>query len=183
MWKGLLKAFKELRDAGIEMNIESFGPWGAISHGHPSSYDIPNIFVCYKVGVGNDYSTVPSGHPMKDVAPTDAAGVYYSLAHMAGCYMPLHKDGKRIDEWWTARHIQALPNLKRRYLQEDNKAVVWHDAGRTVATIFNFADREVALPGKVRDITTGKDLPKSAKYKLEALHTYAVSGAELPTQL
>jgi len=188
IWKGTLQAFKELRDAGIEMNIESFGPFGAVTHGHPSSFDIPNIFVCYKVGVGNDYSTVPTDHPMKNVAPTDPQGVYYSLAHMAGCHTPLHENGKRIDEWWTKQHIQALadyhnalPNMKRRYMQEDNKAVVWHDETHGLATIFNFADREVSLAGNVKDLTMNRTLPKSGKYKLEAMHTYAVSGAELPT--
>jgi len=190
MWKGLLQAFKELRDAGIEMNIESFGPWGAVTHGHPASYDIPNIFACYKVGVGNDYSTVPTGHPLKNVAPTDPAGVYYSLAHMAGCHLPLHENGKRIDEWWTKDHIQALadyhevlPSLKRRYMQEDGRSVIWHDAARKRATIFNFAGREAALAGKVFDVTGNRALPPAKTYRLEANRTYAVESATLPTTL
>jgi hypothetical protein len=87
---------RHLQAAGIDMAIESFGPWGQVCHGHPSSYDIPSIFACYKVGVGTDYTTVPTSHVLKDVQPKDAAGVFYTLAHMAGCHMPLFfPDGKR----------------------------------------------------------------------------------------
>lgn len=193
MWRGLLQAFRELQQGGITMAIESFGPWGQVCHGHPSSYDIPNIFACYKVGVGNDYTTVPTGHLLKDVQPKDAAGVYYTLAHMAGCYMPLFfPDGKRIDQVWTAEHKRALadyhaalPSMTRRYLQEDGLAVVWHDAKGKRATVFNFRDRSVRLPGKVVDISTGEAVSgKAGRYRLKACHTYAVTGVKaLPTVL
>lgn len=192
MWRGLLQAFKEMQDAGIHMAIESFGPWGQVNHGHPSSYDIPNIFACYKVGVGNDYTTVPTNHPLKDIQAKDAAGVFYTLAHMAGCYSPLFfPDGKRIDEVWTAEHKQALadyhaalPFMGRRYLQEDGLAVVWHDAQSRRATVFNFRARAVALPGKVTDLTTGQALPAAKTYSLAASHTYVITGTRsLPTAI
>ena len=191
MWRGLLRAFRDLQRAGITMSMESFGPWSQVCHGHPSTYDIPRIFACYKVGVGNDYSTVPTGHPLKHVAPEDAAGVYYTLAHMAGCHMPLHfPNGKRIDEVWTAEHKRALadyhaalPAMKRRFLQEDGKAVIWHDARGKRATVFNFARRTAALPGRVTDLSTSQALPRSKRYRLEAGHTYGVTGGALPTVL
>jgi len=190
MWKGLLQAFKELRDGGLTMAIESFGPWGQVCHGHPSSFDIPNIFVCYKVGVGNDYSTVPTDHPLKNVAPTDPAGVYYSLAHMAGCHTPLFENGKRIDEWWTKAHIQALadyhaalPHMKRRILQEDGKSVIWHDAAGKRATLFNFTARDVKLAGKVFDVSANQPLAPANSYRLEANHTYTVTGTKIPSVL
>jgi hypothetical protein len=44
MWRGLLQAWRELQEAGINLATESFGPWGQVVHGHPSSYSIPNIF-------------------------------------------------------------------------------------------------------------------------------------------
>ena len=189
MWRGLLQAFRELQQAGVSLSTESFGPWGQVVHGHPSSYDIANIFACYKVGVGDDYTTVPTGHPLKDVSAKDAAGIYYTLAHMAGCHMPLHyADGVRIDKVWTEAHKQALadyhealPFMKRRYLQEDGNAVVWHDEAGRRATIFNFCDRETALPGRVRDLTTGKKLPSAGICRLVACHTYVVTGSKLPT--
>jgi hypothetical protein len=102
--------------------------------------------------------------------------------------MPLHfPDGKRIDEVWTDTHKRALadyhdalPTMNRRYLQEDGKAVVWHDRKGRRATIFSFADREVALPGKVQALSTGEKLPKSARYRLQAQQTYVVTDCELP---
>jgi hypothetical protein len=106
--------------------------------------------------------------------------------------MPLHfPDGRRIDEVWTDAHKRALadyhaalPDLKRRYLQEDGLGVLWHDAGATCATLFNFAERRLRLPGRVRDLTSGEDLPVRANYRLHACHTYRIAGAkELPTRL
>jgi len=188
MWKGLLAVWRRLQQAGINLEMESFGPWGQVQHGHPSSYDIPNIFACYKVGVGNDYTTVPTGHPLKNVDANDAAGAYYTLAHMAGAHMPLHfPDGRRIDEVWGAEHRRALadyylaqPAMNRRYLQEDGKSVLWHDYAGKRATLFNFAKRTVALPGKVKNLTTGQSLPIAATYELDANHTYAITGTDLP---
>ena len=191
MWRGLLQAFRELQQAGISMSIESFGPWGQVCHGHPSSFDIPNIFACYKVGVGNDYTTVPTNHPLKHVSPKDAAGVYYTLAHMAGCHMPLfYEDGKRIDAVWTAAHKQALadyhaalPAMNRRYLQNDGNAVLWHDRAGKRATLFNFRRRRASLAGTVVDLTAGGKLARAKSYTLEAGHTYAITGAKLPVSV
>jgi len=188
MWRGLLQAFRELQQAGISLEMESFGPWAQVQHGHPSSYDVPNIFACYKVGVGDDYTTVPTGHPLSNTTAADAAGVYYSLAHMAGCHCPLFfPDGRRIDEVWGAAHKRALadyhaalPCMKRRYLQQNGKSVIWHDARGRSATIFNFVRRRVSLPGKVTDLSTGAALPKSDTYVLAARHTYVVTGRGLP---
>jgi hypothetical protein len=187
MWRGLLRVFRDLQRAGIHLEMESFGPWAQVQHGHPSSYDIPNIFACYRVGVGDDYTTVPTGHPLKNVTADDAAGVYYSLAHMAGCHMPLFfPDGRRIDQVWTAEHKRALadyhaaqPFMKRRYLQQDGQSVVWHAAQGKRATIFNFARRCVTLPGRVTDLSTGTALPAADFYTLEARHTYIVTGADV----
>ncbi|OPZ26785.1 MAG: hypothetical protein BWZ02_01876 [Lentisphaerae bacterium ADurb.BinA184] len=191
MWRGLLAAWRALQEAGLSLATESFGPWGQVIHGHPSSYDIPSIFACYKVGVGTDYTTVPTGHPLKDITPKDAAGIFYTLAHMAGCHMPLHyPDGQRIDAVWGDAHRRALadyhaclPHLARRHLQEDGRAVLWHDAARKRATLFNFVARKAALPGTVTDLTTGARLTKAASYPLEAGHAYAVAAPSLPVEL
>jgi len=105
--------------------------------------------------------------------------------------MPLHfPDGRRIDEVWGAEHRRALadyhaalPHMNRRYLQEDGQAVIWHDYAGKRATVFNFAKRNVSLPGKVKDISTGQALSTATRYDLEANHTYVVTGAELPREL
>jgi hypothetical protein len=190
MWRQTLAAFKELQDADVHFLIESFGPFGQPQHGCPSSYNVENIYACYRVGLGNDYTTVPTGHPVLDQNPKTAEALYYTLAHMANPGLPLHIDGKRIDEVWGDSHRRALkdyhdnePHMRRRYLQEDGKSVLWHDSERKRATIFNFAERQVSLPGKVRDVTTGQDMPAAPKYTLQAYHTYAVSGADLPISL
>ena len=52
MWRELLGAFKELQDAGVHFKIESFGPFGCVMHGCPTSYGIDKIFACYKIGLG-----------------------------------------------------------------------------------------------------------------------------------
>jgi hypothetical protein len=183
MWRGLLLALKQLQDAGVHFAIESFGPFGSPGHGHPSSYNFSTIFTCYRVGIGNDYTTVPTAAPLKDLTPKSAAGVYYALAHMAYSGAPLFDDGKRIDQLWTSAHRKAmddyhavLPQLHRRILQEDGLSVLWRDKTGKKATLFNFESRLVALPGKVVDITTGKTLPRAAKYRLEANHTYTFTG-------
>ncbi|MGH7213884.1 MAG: hypothetical protein ACREIT_03890 [Tepidisphaeraceae bacterium] len=61
----------------------------------------------------------------------------------------------RIDQVWGEGHKRVLANyhenherMHRRYLQEDGKSVVWHDRDGKRATVWNFADRGVALPGK-----------------------------------
>lgn len=190
MWRGLIQAIKECQDAGIYFTIESFGPWGAPQHGHPSSYNLETIFACINVGVGNDYTTVPTGHVLKDTSPNSVEGVYYALAYMAYRSIPLFVDKKRIDEVWTDAHRRALadyhaalPYMRRRYIQEDDKGLIWHDEAKTRATLFNFAARKVALPGQVHDLTAGRDLPKSAAYDLLPCHTYVVTGCELPERV
>ena len=179
VWRGLLQTFKQLQEAGLHFTIESFGPFGSPQHGHPSSYNFSTIFACYRVGLGNDYSTVPTAAPLKDVTPKSAAGVYYALAHMAYGGMPLFEDGKRIDQIWTAAHKQALadyhavlPYLHRRILQEDGLGVVWRNRTGTRSTLFNFKARSLRLSGKVVDVSTGKTLPRDTLYALEVCHTY-----------
>jgi hypothetical protein len=188
IWRGLLQTVKALQERDVHFSIESFGPFGAPQHGHPSSYNFETVFACYQVGVGNDYSTVPTAAGLKDLNPRGADGLYYLLAHMACLGIPLHQDGKRIDLTWTPAHRQALddyharlPKLSRRYLQEDGLAVLWHDAAGQEATLFNFRARQVALPGKVVDLATGKALPRTKRYRLEANRTYTITAAPLPT--
>lgn len=190
MWRELATMFKELQDAGVSFLIESFGPWGQPQHGCPRSYSIDRCWVVYKVGLGNDYTTIPSGKTYEDPRANEAAGLYYTLAHKTCPPIPLFRDGKRVDEFWTDTHKQALADynehgaaMERRYLQEDGLAVLWHDEKQKLATVWNFADRKLKLPGKVRDMTTGEALPRSSAYKLKALHTYSITGVKLPTTL
>lgn len=182
MWRKLLEAFRELQKADVHFLIESFGPFGQPQHGHPSSYNFETIFAAYRVGLGNDYSTVPTGAALKDVTPKSAAGVYYALAHMAFGGVPLFENGKRIDQVWTTEHKlaladyhAALPHLYRREIQEDGLGVLWRDQTGKRQTLFNFKARTLLLPGKVMDLTTGRKLPKADSYELEASHTYTIT--------
>jgi hypothetical protein len=184
MWRGTLAVFKQLQDAGVHFTIESFGPFGCPQHGHPASYNFDTLFACYRVGLGNDYNTVPTSGPLKDVSPKGAAGVYCALAHMAYGGIPLFEDGQRIDQVWTPAHKQALADfhavqqrLQRRTLAEDGRSVLWHDAIGCRATLFNFVARTAALDGTVTDLTRGVRLPRSSRYNLEACHTYGIRSA------
>ena len=181
MWRKLLEAFKELQKADVHFLIESFGPFGQPQQGHPSSYNFSTIFAAYRVGLGNDNTTVPTGAALKDLTPKSAAGVYYALAHMAFAGIPLYDDGKRIDAVWTAEHKQALadyhaalPHLHRREIQEDGLGVLWRDKSGKRQTLFNFKARTLPLSGRVTDLTTGRALPKAGRYELKASHTYGM---------
>jgi len=185
MWRKLLEAFKTLQDADVHFLIESFGPFGQPQHGHPSSYNFSTVFAAYRVGLGNDSSTVPTGMALKDVTPKSAAGVYYALAHMAFVGIPLFEGGRRIDQVWTAEHKQALsdyltvlPHLHRRILQEDGLGVIWQDATGESSTLFNFKPRSLTLTGQVTDVTNGGVLPSADGYYLEACHTYRIVPAQ-----
>ena len=189
-WRGTLAAVKELQDADVHFMIESFGPFGEVQHGCPTSYNIDNLFACYKVGLGTGYTTVPTGQEKrrKDMWPAD---LYYRiLGHMAKPGLEMFIEGKRVDTFFTDAHKHALADynnnrceMHRRYLQEDDQAVLWHNEDSTRATLWNFAARDVALPGTVRDLTADAELPPADTYHLEACHTYAITGCELPTTL
>lgn len=187
MWRECLETVKELQDAGVHFLIESFGPFGQPQHGCPKSYSIERCWVCYKIGLGNDYTTVPVGPAGEDPRVSEAAALYYVLAHMTCPPMDLFQDNTRIDARWTEAHRQALrdyhacrSHMARRFLQEDGKSVLWHDAGKTRATIWNFERRDVVLSGRVADVSAGRELPPAETYRLEPSHTYLVEGAELP---
>jgi len=184
VWQGTLSAFKELQDAGFSLRIESFGPFGAPSLGHPSSYNLETLFICYRVGAGNDYSIVPTNMPPFAGHPESAFITYMCLAHMAGCQLLLFKDGVRIDSRWTQEEVRALrdyhavlPHLHTRYLQEDGASVLWLDENCKVRTLFNFVARRMPLEGLVKDVTTGALLPPATEYQLEVCHTYQMTSA------
>jgi len=145
--------------------------------------------------MGTGYTTIPGGQELKDQTPRTAGMLYKTLAHMAHPQIPLFVDDgsgghKRIDEVWGEPHKRAFtdynenePFMRKRIMQEDGNAVIWHDAARTRATIFNFADRDVTLKGTIRDVTTGMDV-KPGKVTLQANHTYTVTDVEsLPTEI
>ncbi len=189
MWREILEMMKTLQDNGIDFYIESFGPFGQPGHGHPASYNDKNMFICYYVGLGDGSVTVPvPGMGAGNKSCHDPAFIYYTLAHKVPCALPLFIDGKRIDEVYGEEHRrilreyhELLPQMHRRYLQEDGKSVLWHDAKGKQALLWNFAEREAALPGHVTDLTSGKKLPAAKRYKLQARYTYAISGGKLPT--
>jgi hypothetical protein len=190
MWRSTLSAVRQLQQGGVDFHIESFGPFGRVQHGHPKSYDHTCAFICLGVGLGNDYTTVPSGHPLSTAQPDDAAAIYFALAHQALESIPLFKDDRRIDTIWGAAHRRALADYHRvlsqlthRILQSDGGAVVWHDAARLTATIFVFMEHSVALSGVVRDVSADRVLPKATSYRLQPWTTYQVSGGTLPTDL
>ena len=191
MWRQLLTSFKELQDAGVHFMIESFGPFGQVQHGCPADYNIENIFACYKIGLGTGYTTIPGTQELKDVSAKDAQQLHYILAHMSDPAIPVFINNVRVDKVWGDCHKQTLADfyqqrefMQRRYLQEDGQAVLWHDAAGSQATLWNFADRAVVLPGSVSDVTTGQALPRTEYYQLAAGHTYVITGvAELPTRV
>jgi len=186
-WRELLMAFKELQAAGISFLIESFGPFGSPQHGCPSSYAQPeNIFTLYKVTGGFDYTTIPTNAVMREFGD-DAMMIYLFLAHMASPSFPLFLHGRRLDAVWTDKHKQALADynnnrehMRKRYLQQDGLSVLWHDAAGKRATVWNFAERDVRLPGGIRDLSAGIDLPQAELYHLLPCHTYAITADVLP---
>jgi len=182
-WRGLLAAFKELQDAGVHFLIESFGPFGSPQHGCPAAYAEPhNIFACYKVTGGFGYTTIPTTSPIQ--IEQEVGTLYRFFAHMASPSFGLFYNGVRIDRIWTERHKrvladynESLPHMHKRFLQEDGQGVLWHDAAGERATLWNFAERDAALPGRLRDLTAGHDLRPAPSYRLLPWHTYAITGA------
>jgi len=194
-WRQLMEAFVELQKHDIHFLIESFGPFGQPQHGCPASYNLENIHMVYRVGMGTGYTTIPGSQELKDQTPRTAEVLYQTLAHMACPSIPLHTkdengEHKRIDEVWGEHHKRAItdynenePFLRKRILQEDGKSVIWHDAARTRATIFNFVTRDATLKGTIRDVTAGVDV-KPGRITLQANHTYVVTDVEtLPTEI
>ena len=187
-WRETLQAMKELQDAGVEWVIESFGPFGMAGHGHVDSYDPSKIFICYTVGLGNNYVTVPvPGVETEKNTAHDVPYIYYQLAHKVPCAVPLFIDGKRIDEVYGPEHRRVLaeyhallPEMHTRYLQEDGLSVLWHNETGTRALLWNFTERDVALPGAVFDLAGDRTLDPAATYRLKAQHTYAITCADLP---
>lgn len=187
-WREALGVMKELQDAGVEWMIESFGPFGHSGHGHPDSYDASKIFICYLVGLGNNTVTVPvPGSETTKNNGHSPAYIYYQLAHKVPCALPLFIDGKRIDEVYGDEHRRILreyhdllPAMHRRYLQEDGQGVLWHNREGTQALLWNFTDREMALPGTVTDLATGEPLPAASRYRLQPRHTYRIVAEPLP---
>ncbi len=190
-WRKLLESFKELQDAGVNFYIESFGPFGRVMHGCPTSYNLDVAFACYKILLGSGYTTIPGPQELVDTAAKHAQELYCQLAHMIAADIPTFVNDKRVDEVWGEEHKRALrdyhanrASMQRRYLQEDGLSVLWHDAAGTRATLWNFADRNAALPGLVTDLSTGTALPTAEHYALQACHTYAITGvAELPVKV
>lgn len=187
-WRGVVAAIKELQDAGIRMHIESFGPFGIPFHGCPAEYAQPErIFAAYKVYAQVGYTTVPSGDA---TVIDDFEIIFRFFAHMASPLFTLFSEGKRLDEGWGEKHIRALANysqlrdqMKRRILQEDGKAVLWHDSTQRQATLWNFVERTISLPGQIIDVTTDKELPPADKYSLAAMNCYIIRADHLPEQI
>ena len=190
-WRKLLESMKELQDAGIHFYIESFGPFGAVMHGCPPSYNLENLFACYKIGLGTGYTTIPGAQQLVDTTAKHAQELYRTLAHMTDPRIPLFLDGQRIDTLWGEEHRRVLadyhaarPFMHRRYLQHDGHSVLWHDADGAGATLFNFTERTVSLPGTVHELGSTTALPGAAHYQLRAAHTYRITGVHpLPTSI
>ncbi len=188
MWKELLASMKELQDNDVHFLIESFGPFGAPEHGCHAAFAEPGMeYTGYKTHPACNYYTVPAG---TEPLAIDLSGQYYRLlAHMMVPPLGLYFEGIRLDHTpWAddLRHAHldyrtSRPYLHKRYLQPDGQSVLWHDAAGTRATLWNFTERELALPGAVTDLTTGEPLPPADRYPLRARHTYTITGSPLPT--
>lgn len=180
-WRELLIAMKELQDYGISFLIESFGPFGSPQHGCPKSYgERKNIFACYKMTVGLGYTTIPSGTEME--FKEEAEIIYYFFAHIASPSFPLFLNNQRIDKLWTEKHKSALRDynknylfMKKRFLQEDDRGVIWHDGKGERIILWNFEEREIKIDGEIFDLTENKKvIKKTGKVKLDACHTYLI---------
>jgi len=185
MWRGVLQALKEMQDAGLHFMIESFGPFGEVQHGCPGSYGLGNLFACYKIMLGSGYTTIPSGTEKPRPLPYPPGDYYRILADMSKPNYPLFYGKTRIDEVFGEEHRRIMRDfnrnrrfMHRRFLQEDGRGILWHDAKGRRATLWNFTDRTVRLPGVVTDVTTGKRLPIANVYTLVARHTYTIAGIE-----
>ena len=184
MWREALQAIKELADEGVEFAVESFGPFGQNLHGHPSSYGPACAFICYHIGYGNDYVTIPVPGVGSDLNTNhDPAFIFHALAHKIPIGVPLHIAGKRIDEVYGAEHRRVLalyhallPRMRRRFLQEDGNSVLWHDDDGVRTTVWNFVPRTVRVEGKVRDLDTQMELPGSGFFRLDARRCYEIVG-------
>jgi len=191
MWRQLLSAFKELQEADVHFLIESFGPFGRVQHGCPSSYSIDRCWVCFEIGVGNNYTTVPTALSLHEDLRADAYEyVHYILAHKTDVGLPLHKEGKRADEIWTPEHKrvladyhEVLPLMKTRYLQKNGKCIIWHNDENNTAVIWSFDTQEARLPGTLFDVTLGKELPPADSHTLLPQHTYTLKAEHLPLTL
>ncbi|MFP4027770.1 MAG: hypothetical protein ACLFWL_08275 [Candidatus Brocadiia bacterium] len=189
-WKGTLAALKELQDADVHFMIESLGPFGEPQHGCPESYNMENLFACYKICMGTGYTTIPTGQEKRRSRPWPAEQYARILGHMTKPGHRLFYDEFRIDELFSEEHKRLLntyyeqrPFMHRRFLQEDGQAVIWHDAVGERATIWNFADREVRFSGDVTDVTTGEKLRGGETCELKRCHVYSVVADELPETL
>ena len=184
VWRGVLAALKDMQDAGLHFMTESFGPFGEVQHGCPKSYNLENLFACYKVLLGTGYTTIPSGQTAPQPAPYPVPDYFRILAHMSKPDLPLFFGQERIDAVFSDAHRRALTDynrsrahMRRRFLQEDGQAVLWHDQARDLVTLWNFADRRARIPGAVMDLTAGRPLAHAQRYQLEANHTYGVTVA------
>jgi len=186
-WKESLWTMREIQDrSGGEWSIESFGPFGMNIHGHSDAYDMENIFACYTVGVGNNYVTVPVPGAQTDKnSGHDVHYVFYQLAYKSPISCPLFIDGVRIDEVFTDEHKLILEKyhelvdteMERRYIQEDNSAVLYHNEAGNKTYIWNFAEREAVLKGDITDLMTGEKIV-AGNVKLLPRHIYMVEGVE-----
>jgi len=189
MWREALGLMKALQDAGLGCYIESFGPFGQPHHGHPASYNLEKIFICYYVGLGDGYTVVPvPGSTSAENIAHDPAFWFYLYAHKVPNAPPLFIDGERVDHVYGAEerrviadYYRLLPHMHIRYLQEDGQGVLWHNAEGTQATLWNFHAREVALPGTVTALSTNSALPRAERYQLQACQAYAITDVTLPT--
>jgi len=187
IWRESLLAIKKMQDAGLEFSIESFGPFGQIGHGHPSSYDATNIAFCYLVGMGNDYCTIPVPGVLTDKnTKHDPGYIYYQLAHKCMVRVPFYIDGVRTDKIYTPEHkliFGVYKNLlytemHKRFMQEDNNCVIYHNKAGDKAYIWNFVERDVALDGEITDLMTGERREKRERYTLLPRHTYMINGTK-----
>lgn len=190
MWRELVSAMKELQDAGVHFLIESFGPFGAVQHGCHTSYANPgNEYASYKTHPCCGYCTIPADTKITEIDLGDQ--LYRLLGHMSVPLLPLYYNGVRVDQTPSAEGLkrafrdyrQGRPIMHKRFLQEDGKGVIWHDKEGRRAVLWNFADRNVALPGSVQDVSAGSAMPRATTYKLQKNRLYLMENASLPTTI
>ncbi len=179
-WREVLLTLAKLQRAGVGFMIESFGPFGAPQHGCHQAFAAPGReYVCYKTRPACGYSTVPTGE--KRVKVNLERRFYRLAAHMVMPPVSLFHNGFRVDKLWSPAMKHVLhdyhahrPFMHKRFLQEDGKSVLWRDRTGKRITLWNFVSQTVALPGRVRDATADRALPRTARYRLEPCHTYVI---------
>jgi hypothetical protein len=191
-WRALLEIMAAWQKAGIEMVIESLGPWGQGQHGVQGHYERRGSEpLAYQCSVCGGYSVIPAPG-VSAAAASESSRIYYRfLANKAPPALSLFALGRqRVDHAGNAAALRranldyraALPFLCNRTVLPDNAGVLWADRkGRTrILFAFRRGIRPLERRTRATNLTTGKTDavdPRKGMF-IEPLNTYLLSERE-----